>query len=431
MTAANQPLAGEVPDLLREFACTAALSVDDLLVLASRCRLERLPAGRKLFVEGDQDSWELLLVEGALELAAADGRTHRLEAGTPAASHPVARLKPRRFNAHAVTPVTLLRIDGKDLGDWLSAPAGSVDENDGMVMVAPGMLLEELDGDEIGLSDEGPLREHHVRIVSGDLVLPSLPAIALEARRVIDRDDANAAKLARVLLNDPAITAKLLRAANSPLFYGRVAVDNCERAVLRLGLRTTRQLVMAFALREVFRSDQPVLERLAVALWNHSTSVAALSFVLARRLGGFDPEEAQLAGLLHDIGAVPVLGYAAGEQGLQEDGRAVATLAAALRVTLGSRLLEEWAFGAAVVKAAVHAEDWWRESDGPADLADLVMVAQCMSLLGSVHAQRIPPLARLPAFKRLCGDSMGVDDVLALVAEAEGQIREVRSLLQG
>ena len=423
-------LAGEVPALLRRFACTDALSDDELVVLASRCRVEHLPADARLFAEGECDSRVILLVDGALELVATDGRTYGLAAGTPAAAQPVDGHCPRRFMARTATPVRLIRFDGTELGDWLSAPATALSSGDGSPLAEFGVLFQQFDADALDFGEPGPLAGHRLRILSGELALPSLPAIALDASRVIDRDDASAAMLARVLLNDPAITAKLMRVANSPLFYGRVAVDSCERAVLRLGLRATRQLVIAFAVREVFRNDQPMLQRLAEALWDHSTTVAALSFVLARECGGFDAAEAQLAGLLHGIGAVPVLGYAAGERALCDDPRGVATLVDSLRETLGRRLLEEWGFDARLVEVAVHAEDWWRANDGPADLADLVLVAQYLSLLGSAQAERMPALVRLPAFGRLCGGRRSVEDVLGLVAEADDQLRELRSLLR-
>ena len=383
--------------LLRGLDCFSALSSDDLTVLASRARVERLPRGRRLFREGDADPWLYCLLEGSLLLEAADGRSHRLDAGTPAASQPVARLKPRRFTAHTTSACALLRIDVSELGDWQSA------------------LVRREETREFDRTCAGA---------------PGLPAIALEARRIIARDDADAAGLARVLLNDPAITAKLIRAANSPLFYGRGSVDSCERAILRLGLRTTRQLVVAFALREVFRFEQPALQGLAAALWEHSTGVAALSFVLARRVGGFDADEAQLAGLVHDIGAVPVLSYAAGDEELRDDALGVARLAAALRARLGRRLLEEWGFSASLVEASVHAEDWLRDDVDHADLADLVSVAQAMSFIGTPLADRVPPLVRMPALVRLFGEDACPETVLGMVAEAEEQVREVRSLLQ-
>lgn len=420
----------DIETLLRGFDCFGSLSADDLTVLASRASTERLPSGRLLFREGDQDPWLFCLLEGSLRLEAADGRSHVLEAGTAAASQPVARLKPRRFTARTVTSVRVLRMDVSELGDWQTAIAHAV-EGDGEMPSTPGLLLEEFDVEDIEALDTGPLQVHCQRIESGDLPLPSLPAIAIEASRIIDRDDASAPLLARVLLNDPAITAKLIRAANSPLFYGRGSVDTCERAVLRLGLRTTRQLVVAFALREVFSFKEPALQSLAAALWEHSTAVAAQCFVLARKVGGFDADEAQLAGLVHDIGAVPVLSYAAGDDELREDARATAMLCAELRVRLGQRLLDEWGFSAAMVEACALAENWLRDDVAHADLADLVIVAQAISFIGGPQSQRIPPLTRMPAFRRLFGADAGPEDVLALVADAEQQVQEVHALLLG
>lgn len=432
MSAIPLSLSGEIPELLRRFACTEALSIDDLVVLASRCSVLDLPAGERLFTDGDLDRRVTLLLSGALELTAPDGSSRRLLAGTPAAGQPVESWRPGAAGApHAATAVTLLRFDDSDLGDWLTSPPTVPGSDDSVAAAGLGVPHEWFPANALDFGAPDPLNGHRLRILSGELALPSLPDIALDACRAIDRDDADAATLARVLLNDPAITGKLLRTANSPLFYGRVAVDRCERAVLRLGLRATRQLVIAFALRDVFRSDQPGLQQIAEMLWDHSTAVAALSFVLARRLDGFDAGEAQLAGLLHAIGAVPVLGYAAGEPSLRHNPRDVQSLVATLRVPLGRQLLESWGFEESMVAVAGHAEDWRRPGDGPADLADLVLVAQYLSLHHADPTHPLPPLERLPAFWRLCNGRMSVVEAMNLVAEADEQVREVRSLLQG
>ncbi|MCP5151450.1 MAG: HDOD domain-containing protein [Chromatiales bacterium] len=300
--------------MLRGLDAFADLTDDDLLVLADRARMEWVPPKTVLFHEGETDPWMFCLVEGSLVLTAADGRVHEITAGSAQAARPIARLKPRRYTARTLTPSRVVRIDASQLGDWAGASDGLSPDS---VLVeevdepwpgqgAPGFEIEEIP--EVVAEAATPAHLGHVaHLESGAIDLPSLPSIAMEARRIIDRDDTGVRTLAKVVLNDPAIAAKLIRVANSAVFHGKGTIESCERAITRLGLKTTRQLVVGFAMRELFKCDVPELQAEMVELWEHSAEVAAIAYVLARRLRIADPDEAQLAWLLHRYRAVPVL----------------------------------------------------------------------------------------------------------------------------
>ena len=90
------------------------------------------------------------------------------------------------------------------------------------------------------------------------------------------------------------MAAKLLKAANSALYGGLSAVETCPAAVVRLGMGTTRHLVLSFALKDVFKSDEPMIQERMRVLWKHSAQIAAICFVLAREIEGMQPEEALL-----------------------------------------------------------------------------------------------------------------------------------------
>ena len=423
-------------DALRAFECFHSLSQDELLVLAGRTTVEWLPEKETLFSRGDEDSAVILLLEGSVELAAGDDRSHRIDAGTSAAVQPLARLLPRRFTALTRTPSLVVRIDGSGLGDWQAAlqhvrrGVEDAQEESLLEILHQGIEVEEFSDEDFLLdTPEAPMERHRLRIERGELELPSLSTVALEATRIIDRDEVDLDTLAQMLMNDPAITTKIIRAANSPLFYGHQAVDSCQRAIGRLGLRTTRQLVLAFAMREVFRTEARELEGILAALWEHSTKVAAISHVLARRVDGFEPGEAQLAGLLHSVGAIPVISYAASDPDLHADPQSVALLASRLRASLGMRMLNEWGFPAVLVQVVGSSDDWWRDESDLPDLVDLVLVARGLSLIGTPRSGQLPPLPRLPAFRKLTQGRIDARGVLALMDEAEDQIREIRDLL--
>ncbi len=402
---------------LREFDAFSGLPDDDLLIMASRAQVKAYASGATLFQHGDEDARIVCLAKGTVELVAPDGRSHRIDAGTQRAGQPIARLQPRQYTATALTPIEVLCVNSEGFGNW-------------HIPVNPGHYEVEEFGDTAFQVQDDAHHDHRESLKDAKLELPSLPTIALEARRIIDRDDAGVATVAKLVMNDPAIAAKLVKAANSPLYYGREAIDSCERAVLRLGLATTRQLVVAFAVRELFENQTPGLQSLMTELWAHSTEVAAICYVLSRKLKLFDPQEAQLAGLLHDIGVVPILTYCAKQSDLQDDPEAAQSLVQQARASIGSRMLRAWNFPDSLIAVVRESEDWWRDNRAEPELADLVLVAQLIGYMGKVGIVNVPPLIRLPAFKKIGRGELDYNATLKLMEEAAGQIAEIQSLLR-
>ena len=419
-------------DAFRSFSAFSALSDDDLLVLSERATLHPLKKREQLFGEGDDDPWIYCLMEGSISLIAPDGRAHRIDAGTDAANQPLARLKPRQYTAKALTPGRVLRIDSSDLGD-LQAHLFRVSGGGHQ-----GMSIEEVDESELsqldalpGLNSERLIDEPNqdADLSTENYELPSLPMVAVEALRVADADDSGIDVLANIVANDPAIAAKLIKAANSPVFFGRDAIGTCQRAIVRLGLKTTRQLVVAFAMRDLFKCEVTEIRIAMERLWAHSVEVGAIAFVLARKVPGLDPGEAQLAGLLHDIGVVSILSSQAPADCNEADRKALFQLAQRSRAEVGGMILEAWNFPKAQVLAVRDAEQWWRDDTTDPELADLVVVAQLLSFIGKPGFLDLPPLTRLPAMRKLFPDSGSPELVMSLLDEASEQIEQVRSLL--
>ncbi len=402
-------------EMLEGFSAFAGLSRDDLHILASRAELHTVNRFDVLFRRGEHDPWMYCLLQGKLALRAADGKEHRVESGSGAAGKLLGRLKPRQFTATALTPVTVVRIDGSGMGYWHSAVDLTTVQVDSIT--------------DTEYLEQTAAREPAARLGADDFTLPSLPAIAMRARELIDHDECDAETLARIIIGDPPIAAKLIRAANSPVFYGTERVSTCERAIVRLGLKTTRQLVLAFAVRELFNNDAPEFAELVKLLWDHSAEVAAIAFVLARRTRAFDPGEAQLGGLLHDIGVVPVLHGATQHPGLVHDTEAVMAMAARQRAKLGRRVLQSWNFPPSLVSAAADSENWWRDASPQAELADLVVVAQLLSFIGKNRIVDVPPVVSVPAFRKVLGEDFDAGAAMVLLGEAGDQIAEVRRLL--
>ncbi|UCD16674.1 MAG: HDOD domain-containing protein [Candidatus Zixiibacteriota bacterium] len=143
-------------------------------------------------------------------------------------------------------------------------------------------------------------QEIYNRILSDHAEIASLPQVLIEVVKVSTDSDSSASDLARVILKDPALTAKLLRVVNSP-YYGRVReVTTINQAVVTLGVRSVTAIALSASVYETVGKLKGTIER--KRFWRHSLEVATASKLIAQNVGFKPVEEAFVAGLLHDIG---------------------------------------------------------------------------------------------------------------------------------
>ena len=409
------------PKILSRFQQLKNLQPMQLELLASSLRIHSVPQGTRLLAHGDTDAYGLYLLKGKLRLTSVDGRTTFISDDSPQALSPIAHLLPRRYDVTALSPVEYLTIDTQLLQGILS--------DQGDAFTATEIMTDETDPGEISTEDQ--LTQTLQDDLEHDrLVLPSLPDIAIRVGREMNEENTNAHKLARIIQTDPVITAKLIRAANSPLYTGVSPVDSCSAAIIRLGANTTHNLVLTFALRELFVTRSPILKTQMQQLWEHSVKVSAICYVLAKVIGGFNPEHALLAGLLHDIGVVAILNYTKRFPDVLKDETTLNQVIQDLRGTVGGRILRTWSFLEDLATAAEAAEDWQRQHEGPADYADLVIIAQLHSFIGTAKLGDYPPLDSLPAFNKLQIGELTPKMSLKILDKAVDKIHRAEALLK-
>lgn len=236
---------------------------------------------------------------------------------------------------------------------------------------------------------------------AGRLVLPSLPEIVVRVRQAVNDDDMNLGDVVKLIQLDPSLTARLIQIANSPLYRTPQPVDNCLMAVNRLGLKTTRDLVTCLVLNNVFNAKDKLLKDKIQVLWQHSCHVAAVASTIAKITPNLHEDTALLAGLLHDIGVLPILHYAAEFPDIIESEEKLDFVIQELRASLGKEILDGWNFDSALSDVSSEAENWFRENDNAADYVDVVIVAQIHSYFGKERARDLPSLVSTPAFLKL------------------------------
>ncbi len=402
------------PQILQSLIPVRDLGEDTLVMLARKTPVERAPAGFCLINRGATDNSTYYLLEGRVELVAADGAKEVLEGGSEKARSPISQLRPRKYTVTTLSPIQFLRFD-----DTVLAKLFNQDAN----------LASEVEAGIDKLADDPLYRDITRDLREDKLVFPSLPEVALRIRRTIEDEQATASTIAKVIQTDPAITAKLIKVANSPLYRGHARVTSCPAAVVRLGHVTTKQLVTSLTLHQLFRTRSSLLRKRMLELWQHSTQVAAICFVLARMTPGFDPEHALLAGLLHDMGTVPILSYAHKYREVASDPAYMDQVIAQLRGQIGSMILRKWEFSEDFVATALEAEDWYRDPAPDPDYCDLVMIAQLHSFVGTKMAYSTPRMDELPAFSKLALGKLSPKLSLQVLDEAKDQIMEARSFL--
>ncbi|MBW2058160.1 MAG: HDOD domain-containing protein [Deltaproteobacteria bacterium] len=132
--------------------------------------------------------------------------------------------------------------------------------------------------------------------------LPPLPLIVHKILNVTQDENSDTGELAKVISNDQALTAKVLRIVNSPLYHVSTLVTSISHAVTLLGFRAIRNLSMGLSTIETFGQleENPFLPR--QRFWEHSLACAHCCKAIADRIRHRFPDEAFVGGLLHDIG---------------------------------------------------------------------------------------------------------------------------------
>jgi|AntRauTorckE6833_2_1112554.scaffolds.fasta_scaffold03605_2 HD-like signal output (HDOD) protein len=128
--------------------------------------------------------------------------------------------------------------------------------------------------------------------------VPELPVAASEVLRMLNAEDNSANAIARVICQDQALAARILRIANSSFYGLSRQIKTLQDAVVILGAKVLRNLVIAMTLKGLHHK----LDTLERNLWEESVGYACGARFIAQRNNSINAEEAFLAGLMCNIG---------------------------------------------------------------------------------------------------------------------------------
>jgi len=214
------------------------------------------------------------------------------------------------------------------------------------------------------------------------LTLPSLPEVALKVRDIAEKDDSTITDLTDIISQDAALSARIIRVVNSPLLRAPQEVKDLPMAVSRLGMNYTSNLAIGLAMEQMFQATSDMIEKRMRTLWHLTGQISTWASVLAAHTKLLPPDEAMLAGLVHRLGALPILTYAEERDDLIQDNITLGKVIDRLHGALGTSILEKWEFP----KKLSEIPKVYRKIDRPADNPDY---AGLITLANLIHNREL------------------------------------------
>ena len=223
-------------------------------------------------------------------------------------------------------------------------------------------------------------------IKNNKLHIPSPPDLLLKIRKLTESEYVTSQDVADLVQFDPNTSGRIIKVANSALFGTRYKATSVASAVSRLGLSRVRNLLIGLAIAQNFiNSKAKGLESLFTQTWQQSNLVAAISYTLAHKKTDINAEEALLAGMIHNIGVLPLLLRLNDIPELRDNPQLRKHVADIVIPKLypraGKLIMDTWNFPAELSQIALTHQDHTQPSEGAITMSDIVQVAYQLAQL--------------------------------------------------
>ena len=252
---------------------------------------------------------------------------------------------------------------------------------------------------------------------------PTFTGATLRVRTALADPAIDADRLARVLSAEPLLGARLIQIANSVAMNpGGKPVADVRAAVLRVGHDVVRATAVAVAMDQLRAAkDVQVFHEQSEWIWRHSLEVAAIAYVVTRKMTRLNADEALFAGLVHDIGRFYLLSRAAAYPDLVSHPDELDALIHEWHPSIGQAVLHEFHLAEPALRAVAEHEHH-APSTPPRQLVDVITIANRAALQANpprypAHVERdVPPLD---------------PGVVQLISESAEEIRTLLLALRG
>jgi len=262
---------------------------------------------------------------------------------------------------------------------------------------------------------------------SDEITFPTFLDITFQVRTALKDPNLSVDQLAKLVGAEPLMSTKIIRMANSVALNpsGREVAD-VKSAIVRVGMEAVRTVSFAVAMEQLLKSKQMhAFEDISKKLWEHTSHVAALCRVLARRLAKINGDEAMFAGLVHDLGVFYLMSRAANFPELVNDKVELHALLVGWHDSIGHALLSALGSPESILVAVQE-----HETDRPVrevkSLSDVLYVAN--KIANRASAWRDPELDAAVDTSML-EDIFDAETLAEIVEESQEEVQSLKTAL--
>lgn len=274
-------------------------------------------------------------------------------------------------------------------------------------------------------------------LITGALDLPSLPEVVMRAIELVNDPEASAIDIGRVLSEDSALTARLLKIVNSPFYGFPSRIDTVSRAITVIGTLDLLDLILATSVVKMFSGVPNDLVSMD-SFWKHSLYGGVVARLLAARSKQPNVEHFFVAGLLHDLGSLVIyrkMPELAREALLRARYNGVVLIQAEQELMgfdhamVGAELMRLWKLPASLVEAVEFHHNPGQAPNHPLITA-IVHIADVIASAirsGAGASEAAPPLDPA-AWDRIGLPTLAIE---ALLLEADQQFGDAQTMILG
>jgi putative nucleotidyltransferase with HDIG domain len=217
--------------------------------------------------------------------------------------------------------------------------------------------------------------------------LPTLPHILVKLIEICNKDEVDLAEISRIVEADPSLSSKILKLVNSAYYGLPRKFDSIRQSISYLGTSTIKNIAIGSSIFQAFNPSVMGEFFDLKVFWWHSIKCAVLARIIARKIQYSNPEEAFLAGLLHDIGRMVLwANYPKEYSALLEkySGRSDLLLAGEIRqgithCEIGAWMLHRWRLQSFLVDAILYHHEPTEKIKSALPLVQIIYVANILS----------------------------------------------------
>ena len=395
-----------------------------LLDIATHSDIQQFSRGYTIKSE-EYSKNHLYLIEGEVELVAGDGKhLQSFKSGSDRAQQPLFRIVTPGLKAVVKNKTRILVVDSTVFKKYVLDEKINLDEYYG-----GGITFSDAFENANENMSSNLLTEISKTFKGEQIDLPSLPDVAMQVNKVIQSPDIDISSIADVVRVDPVISTRIVQVANSAMYAGSPETSSLRNAITRIGMKVTRSIVYSVILKGLYRPKTPVTQKLMERVYEECIRTGVVCHILSKTTGILDPDQALLAGIIHNIGVIPILIMADRHESLVSDAAMLESLISELEHNVGAALLCQWGFDDELTQVAREHDNWFREGNDEPDYCDIVQAAKLhCSFIGGKKIDA-PPLHEVGAFKRLNLGQIDHKEGIQLLRDAQKDITETIQIL--